>query len=77
MPERLGVMAIDKHGPASGVVTAIDISPAIANEKALGKIDLERFRGAQDHPWLRIAASARIGPGGAGVPADFHSVNRW
>jgi hypothetical protein len=73
--ERLGVFAIDKNSSATGVVTAIDISPAIANQKTPRQIDIKSLCGAQDHPGPRLMAVARLGPVGTGVPADFHASN--
>src|SRR5205823_157315 len=71
--ELLGVMPIDKNSPAASAMTAIDILPAIANQKTLTQIDLERFRGTQDHSRLRLAAVARIRPLVARVPADLNT----
>lgn len=77
MTKRFGVITIDKHGSAAGGVAAINIAPAIANQKTLGQIDIERFRGAQDHPRLGLAAVARIRPLSTGVPAYFYARNLW
>jgi hypothetical protein len=75
--ERLGVLAIDKNSSATGAVTAIDISPAIANQKTLRQIDVERIRCAQDHSRLWLVTVTRISPISAGVPADLDPRNLW
>ena len=67
---------IDKDSAAPGGVRAIDVAPAIADEKAALQIDAALGRCPQEHSGLRFPALARIAMARAGVITDLDRIER-
>lgn len=76
LSQRFAVIAIDKDRAATGGVRAIDVAPAIADQKAAGEIDAVSLRRAQQHAGLRFSAIARIAMTCPGMKTNFDSVQR-
>lgn len=65
---------LDENRAAAGGVRAIDISPAVTNEKTALQIDRVFGCGVEQHAGLRFPAVARIAMFAPGVVTDFNRV---
>jgi hypothetical protein len=72
----LVIAVIDKNGHAPGGMRAINVPPAIADEKAALQVNVMAGGGAKQQPGLRFPAIARFATTRAGVITNLDRIQR-
>jgi hypothetical protein len=71
----LGAPAIDENGLAAGVLSAIDVAPAVAYHPRMGQVESEFFCGPQQHSGRRFT-ERRWRILAAGIVTHLDAINR-
>lgn len=71
------VPALDEDCAATGCACATDIAPAIADDVACGKVDVQFRRCAENQACPRLATVTRLSIALAGVIANLNAINEW
>src|SRR5436190_11886821 len=67
---------IDKDSPTAGGMRAIDVAPAIADDKSSFQIDVPGGGGAKEHPGPGFPAIAGFPMARSRVVTDFNGIDR-
>lgn len=69
----LGIVMVEEDGAAPGGRTGIDVAPAVANQKAVGQVDVVTGGSFQQQSGFRFPAIAGVA---VVVPADEEIIER-
>ena len=72
----LTITVVDQDRSTAGSMRTIDVTPAIANQKAFAQVDIQSCGCAQKHAGLWLPALARFAMRGAGVKTNFDRSKR-